>query len=214
MLQNQIIMPLSAFRISPHHKETELHKLTTGELCLYGRELINELNNKTSTLSLLLKKVMERKLLQPGENPTEVAARCEFNLGRLVLIRTIIEKRRDSNWTRITGDDYIEMMLDDSELEKPMDEKRKAKREELEKRFPRIMSSTPPNEGDVYYNGRWMPEALYNKYMKFEANKAQLKKLATDLKALQWKIDVTSPQHLKRVDQTKISKKRPDMEPP
>ncbi|UMM25896.1 hypothetical protein L5515_005523 [Caenorhabditis briggsae] len=206
LFANQLTIP----RESPRHKETDLNKLTTGELCQYGRDLVNELNYKTSSLSLLLKRVMDRRPPADGENPAEVAARCRQNLERMVQIRVIIEKRRPPEWKRLTGDDYIEMMLDDSELEKPMDEKRKEKRAELERKYPGIMSATQPNDGDVFYQGRWIPEALHQKYMKFEANKILLMNLASDLKNLAWKIDVTSPGHLKRVDQTKISKKRED----
>ena len=42
---NQMV-PLSMVRESPHQKDIDLNKFTTGELCLYGRELVNELNVK------------------------------------------------------------------------------------------------------------------------------------------------------------------------
>ncbi|EFP06266.1 CRE-MDT-30 protein [Caenorhabditis remanei] len=204
---NQMV-PLSMVRESPHQKDIDLNKFTTGELCLYGRELVNELNVKTSHLSLMLKKVMERKTLNQGENPNELAAHCRFNLERMSEIRQIIEGRREPAWKRLSGDEYIELMLDDSELAKPMSEEQKAKREELEQRFPHILSKDPPKEGHIFYQGRWIPPALHAKYMTFEANKTILRNLSTQLKAVAWKIDVTSPGHLKRVDQTKISRKK------
>lgn len=208
MMANQM-MPME-IRDSPHQKDVDLEKFTTGELCQYGRELVNELNYRTSQLTVMLKKVMERKSLNQGENPNDLSEHCQINLQRMSDIRQIIEKRRQPNWKRLTGDEYIELMLDDSEVVNPMDEKRTEKRADLEQRLPSIMSKTPPNEGDVHYQGRWIPETTYKKYMKFEANKTMLKGLATKLKAVAWKIDVTSPGHLKKVDQTKTSRKKND----
>lgn len=208
VFNNQTI-PLIA-RESPHQKDVDLTLFTTGELCQYGRELVNELNLKVYQLSSMLKKVMERRTLNQGENPNDLAEHCQYNINKMNEIRLIIEKRRKPDWKRMTGDEYIEMMLDDSELEKPMDEERKARRADLEKRFPSVMSKTAPNPGDVLYQGRWISEALHKKYMNFESNKEQLMSLASKMKALSWKVDVSSPAHLRKVDQTKISKKRSD----
>ncbi|EGT48870.1 CBN-MDT-30 protein [Caenorhabditis brenneri] len=205
---NQTI-PLIA-RESPHQKEVDLNSFSTGELCQYGRELVNELNSKVSHLSYMLKKVMERRVLNQGENPNELAEHCQYNLSRMNEIRQIIEKRRKPNWKRMTGDEYIELMLDDSELEKPMTEERKAKREELERRFPCVMSKTPPNPGDVFYKNRWISEQLHKKYKRFDDNKEMLMSLSSQLKALSWKVDTTGPAQLRKVDQTKISKKKSD----
>ncbi|CCD63450.1 Glutamine/asparagine-rich protein mdt-30 [Caenorhabditis elegans] len=201
--------PQSHIRESPQ-KETNLEKYSTGELCLYGRELVNDLNVKTSYLSTILKKVMERKPLNQGENPNDLADQCKNALQRMSDIRQIIEKRREPTWKRMTGEDYIELMLDDSELKKPMDEERQKRRAELEQRFAIVISKTPPVEGHIWYQGKWISEELHKKYMQFEANKEIVKNLAAELKALAWKIDVTSPGHLKKVDQTKISKKKTD----
>lgn len=212
-LTHPSLLPLSMFRIDPNTTDADMEKMNTGELCQYARELVSEVNMKTSMMATLLKKVMERKPLLPGEDPTEPMARCDFNLKRIMKIRTIIEKRRGPEWKRLTGDDYIEMMLDESELGDMSDEQ-KEKRAELAEEYPRIMSKTAPRPGHVYYQGRWMPKELRDKYEIFEKNKAELIAMADDLKALKWEIDVSNPQHLKRVDQTKISKKRPDLEQP
>lgn len=91
---------------------------------------------------------MERKPLNQGENPNDLADQCKNALQRMsdirlvdivpipVIIifffRQIIEKRREPTWKRMTGEDYIELMLDDSELKKPMDEERQKRRAELE----------------------------------------------------------------------------------
>lgn len=187
--------------------DADLHKLNTSQLCQYGREIVSELNAKTATMATLLKKVMEKKALLPGESPQEFMKRCQFILERLVKIRVIIEKRRRPNWKRLNGDEYIEMMLEDSEVDSEDDDQMDM-RDDLAERFPRIMSDTPPNEGEVFYDGRWMPAETKRKYEIFYANKAKLVDLSNQLKDLKWKIDVTNPLHLKRVDETKISRKR------
>uniref|UniRef100_A0A8R1HYA4 Uncharacterized protein n=1 Tax=Caenorhabditis japonica TaxID=281687 RepID=A0A8R1HYA4_CAEJA len=203
-------LPLPTYERQLPEKPADLSQFNTGELCIMGREIVSDLNQKTSQLAQMLKKVMERKQLNQGENPNDLSDNCRRNLDKMAEIREEIENRRPQGWKRLTGDDYIELMLDDSEVppDEEMSEEQKVKRAELLKRMPTVMSKTPPNEGDVWYQGRWIPAELHKKYMKFEENKEKIKSLAHDLKNLSWKIEVTSPRHLKKVDQTKISKKR------
>ncbi|CAI2349123.1 unnamed protein product [Caenorhabditis sp. 36 PRJEB53466] len=192
-----------------NNNKEELEKISTGDLCNLGKELVCDLNSKTCLLTQMLKKVTERKPLMQGENPSELSDECADCLQRMSLIRTIIEKRRPPEWQRMSGDDYLALMLDDSELNE-MDEETKKRREKIERKVPTVSSKVPLNEGDVWYEGRWITKPLYEKYMVFEANKEKIKQLSSKLKGLAWKIEVTNPNNLKKVDQTKISKKKPE----
>uniref|UniRef100_A0A1I7TWN8 FBA_2 domain-containing protein n=2 Tax=Caenorhabditis tropicalis TaxID=1561998 RepID=A0A1I7TWN8_9PELO len=112
-----------------------------------------------------------RNKSESEENSKALAEQCRFNLSKMSEIREIIEKRRESTWKRMTGDEYIEMMLDDSELRKPMTEEQKQMRKDLKNRFPTKMCETAPNPGDVWYQGRWISAGLHKKYQIFEKNK-------------------------------------------
>lgn len=155
-------------------------------------------------------------------------------------ISQVIEKRRPAEWKRISGDDYLTLMLEDEEL----DEEQIKRREELEKskqKMSNVLYSVcfqecQPTEAILLRTKAMcgtrddgsLPNCTRNTWLsmitstlslaflsqnsQFDCRK-KLIDLSNQLKTVSWKIEVTSPGHLKKVDQTKISKKRDDQTP-
>ncbi|CAI5445884.1 unnamed protein product [Caenorhabditis angaria] len=178
--------------------------LSIGELCLLGREIVADITYRTSHLTSILKKVMERKPLVTGENPQFLAEQCKEHLEKLVEIRLMIEKNRQKDWKRMSGEEYIAMVMDDSEKDETNEYKIT---DDLKERIRIKDRENAPQDGMIWYEGRWIPESLWKKYQTFEENKAKIMELSNELKSLGWQIDVSNPAHLKRPEKTKWTKK-------